>query len=64
MRVIGLTGTPESPLHALSDVCICSPGGAYADRVQEMHIKIIHILLELVERDLFPENYVTGDVGD
>jgi D-sedoheptulose 7-phosphate isomerase len=57
IRVIGLTGTPGSTLDSLCDVCICSPGGAYADRVQEMHIKIIHILLELVERELFPENY-------
>jgi len=57
MCVIGLTGTPGSPLQDLCDSCICSPGGVYADRVQEMHIKIIHILLELVERDLFPENY-------
>lgn len=61
MRVIGLTGTPGSPLQAMCDVCICSPGGSYADRVQEMHIKIIHILLELVERDLFPENYSSRD---
>jgi len=60
IRVIGLTGTPGSALEALCDVCICSPGGAYADRVQEMHIKIIHILLELVERELFPENYTTS----
>lgn len=57
MRVIGLTGKSESPLQPLCDVYICSPGGAYADRVQEMHIKIIHILIELVERELFPENY-------
>jgi D-sedoheptulose 7-phosphate isomerase len=57
VRVIGLTGTPGSPLQDLCDVCICSPGGSYADRVQEMHIKIIHILLELVERELFAENY-------
>ncbi|MDN4053148.1 SIS domain-containing protein [Massilia sp. YIM B02763] len=63
LRVIGLTGSPESPLQALCDVCICSPGGAYADRVQEMHIKIIHILLELVERDLFPENYMSEKGG-
>jgi len=26
-----------------------------------MHIKIIHILLELVERELFSENYVAGN---
>jgi D-sedoheptulose 7-phosphate isomerase len=25
--------------------------------VQELHIKVIHILIELIERDLFPENY-------
>jgi D-sedoheptulose 7-phosphate isomerase len=39
------------------DLCIAAPGGAFADRVQEMHIKIIHNLIELVERELFPENY-------
>jgi D-sedoheptulose 7-phosphate isomerase len=57
MRVIGLTGKPGSPLQKMSDVCINCPSGAYADRTQEMHIKIIHILIELVERELFPENY-------
>jgi D-sedoheptulose 7-phosphate isomerase len=61
IRVIGLTGTPGAALEALCDVCICSPGAAYADRVQEMHIKIIHILLELVERALFPENYIAAN---
>jgi D-sedoheptulose 7-phosphate isomerase len=25
--------------------------------VQELHIKVIHILIELVERKLAPENY-------
>jgi D-sedoheptulose 7-phosphate isomerase len=59
MRVVGLTGSAGAPLEAMCDVCICSPGGAHADRVQEMHIKIIHILIELVERELYPENYVT-----
>ncbi|MEX0619443.1 MAG: phosphoheptose isomerase, partial [Pseudohongiellaceae bacterium] len=29
----------------------------YADRIQELHIKIIHILIELLERELCPENY-------
>ncbi|MBM4399103.1 MAG: D-sedoheptulose 7-phosphate isomerase [Candidatus Cloacimonetes bacterium] len=27
------------------------------DRIQEMHIKIIHILIELIERELFPQLY-------
>lgn len=57
LRVIGLTGCGDSPLEQYCDICIRCPGGAHADRVQEMHIKIIHILLELVERHLFPENY-------
>jgi D-sedoheptulose 7-phosphate isomerase len=29
----------------------------WADRVQELHIKVLHILIELVERKFFPENY-------
>ncbi len=56
-RVIGLTGRTGTELQALSDICLCTPGGAYADRVQELHIKLIHIVIELVERQLFPDNY-------
>ena len=41
----------------LADICIATPGGRYADRVQELHIKVIHILIELIERKIFPENY-------
>jgi len=59
VQVIGLTGKAGSPLQELCDVCICCPGGAYADRTQELHIKVIHILIELVERELFPENYAS-----
>ena len=57
VRVIGLTGRLASPIGKLADLEICTPGGAFADRVQELHIKVIHILIELVERRLFPENY-------
>ena len=57
MKVIGLHGHPGSALGLMSDFDICTPGGLFADRVQECHIKIIHILIELVERSLFPENY-------
>jgi D-sedoheptulose 7-phosphate isomerase len=32
-------------------------GGDFADRAQELHIKVIHIMIELVERQLFPQNY-------
>lgn len=55
--VIALTGNSKSKLSALASIEICTPVGRYADRVQEVHIKVIHILIELVERTLFPENY-------
>lgn len=57
MRVIALTGKSGSLLQSLADVCICAPGGDFADRVQELHIKVIHILMELIERRFHPENY-------
>jgi D-sedoheptulose 7-phosphate isomerase len=54
VKVIALTGKRGSPLAALADVAIVTPGGRYADRVQELHIKVIHILIELVERHMAP----------
>ena len=57
VKVVSLTGRADSPIAKLSDVAIVTPGGRYADRVQELHIKCIHIFIELVERRLNPENY-------
>ncbi len=56
-HVIALTGKENSVLGSISDIEISAPAGAYADRVQELHIKVIHILIELIERKMFPENY-------
>lgn len=55
--VIGLTGRVDAALERHCNVHICTPAGKYADRVQELHIKVLHILIELVERHYFPENY-------
>lgn len=57
MKVITLTGRVDSALGKLATIDLCTPAGKYADRVQELHIKMIHILIELVERQLYPENY-------
>lgn len=57
MKVIGLTGRAATPLAESADIAIVTAAGRYADRVQELHIKVIHILIELVERRLAPENY-------
>jgi D-sedoheptulose 7-phosphate isomerase len=54
LSVIALTGTPASVLATHSDVLVCTPAGRFADRVQELHIKVIHILIELVEAGLPP----------
>ena len=60
MKVIGLTGRAATPLAESADIAIVTPAGKYADRVQELHIKVIHILIELVERQLAPQNYVSS----
>jgi D-sedoheptulose 7-phosphate isomerase len=52
MPVIALTGRPDSPLSRLAQVEVCTPAGRFADRVQELHIKVIHVLIELVEHAL------------
>lgn len=57
MSVIVLSGRRSEALEALSTVYVCTPGGTFADHVQELHIKVLHIFIELIERHLFPENY-------
>lgn len=57
VKVIILSGKTNPELKALSDVYICTPAGHFADRVQELHIKVLHILIELIERHFFPQNY-------
>lgn len=57
VKVVALTGKAGSPITEVSDIAVVTPAGAWADRVQELHIKVIHILIELVERDLDPQNY-------
>jgi D-sedoheptulose 7-phosphate isomerase len=57
IRIVSLTGAPGSALGELADADISAGAAAFADRIQEVHIKIIHILIELIEREFFPENY-------
>lgn len=60
MQVIGLTGCRDAEVKSLCTVHVCMPAVQFADRVQELHIKVLHILVELVERHLFPESYGAG----
>ena len=50
MKVIALTGKTGGALAGLCDLEIRSPESAFADRVQEIHIKVIHTLILYVER--------------
>ncbi|QNH62787.1 D-sedoheptulose 7-phosphate isomerase [Hymenobacter sediminicola] len=50
MQVVGLTGKDGGQLAALCDVEIRAPHHGYADRVQEIHIKAIHIMIMLIEQ--------------
>ena len=52
MSVIGLTGKDGGKIAAMCDVEIRAPHSKYADRVQEIHIKVIHTLIQLVEETL------------
>lgn len=50
MTVIGLTGRGGGALKALCDAAVDVPWNGYADRVQEVHIKVIHAWIDLIER--------------
>ena len=52
MHVIGLTGKDGGRLADLCTVEVRVPHQGYADRVQEVHIKVIHALIDHIERDL------------
>lgn len=56
MNVVGLLGKTGGELKDMVDVPIivdCS----ITDRIQEIHIKLIHIFIEGIERSLYPEHY-------
>lgn len=50
IKTIVLTGKDGGKLAALADTEIRVPHMGYADRIQEVHIKIIHILILLIEK--------------
>lgn len=52
MKVVGLSGKDGGRMKDMCDVNICIPWDKYSDRIQELHIKIIHILIDEIERRL------------
>lgn len=52
IKVIGLTGKSGGDFGPMCDVEIRAPHAPYADRAQEIHIKVIHCLIDYIERHL------------
>lgn len=52
MTVVALTGKDGGKLAGVSDINIVVEHDGFADRIQEVHIKIIHILILLIEKQV------------
>jgi D-sedoheptulose 7-phosphate isomerase len=52
MKVIALTGRDGGKIANLCDIEIRAPFSKYADRAQEIHIKVIHSLIHYVEEHI------------
>ncbi|MFV0575547.1 MAG: D-sedoheptulose 7-phosphate isomerase [Vibrio sp.] len=52
MKTIALTGKDGGKMAGIADVEIRVPHFGYADRIQEVHIKVIHIVIQLIEKEM------------
>ena len=52
IKIIGLTGKDGGKLAEICDMEIRAPKSEFADRAQEIHIKIIHALIHYIEENL------------
>jgi D-sedoheptulose 7-phosphate isomerase len=57
VQTVGLLGKGGGKAKELVDVPIVVPLAQTSDRIQEIHIKVLHIVIEAVEREMFPGNY-------
>lgn len=55
LKTIILTGKDGGKLKGMADIEIVVPHFGFADRIQEIHIKIIHTFIQLIEKGLYPE---------
>lgn len=56
LKSVALLGRDGGELKSMVDLAIVVPENS-TDRIQEIHLKVIHIAIEACERALFPENY-------
>ena len=53
LTTVVLTGKTGGKLAEIADLSLIVPHQGYADRIQEIHIKVIHIIIFLIEKILF-----------
>lgn len=52
LKTVALTGKTGGKLSQIADISLIVSHQGYADRIQEIHIKIIHILILLIEKEV------------
>ena len=49
MKVVALTADTDNPMRQAADAALLAPAAPHSDRIQEIHIKVIHILIHAIE---------------
>jgi D-sedoheptulose 7-phosphate isomerase len=62
LRTVALLGGDGGVVKDEADLAIVVPART-SDRVQEVHMKIVHAVIEAAERRLFPENEARGEAS-
>ena len=62
MTVVGMLGRDGGQMAALCDLALVVPASG-SDRIQEIHIKVVHLVIEAIERRLVPGNYPEAAVS-
>jgi len=57
LQTFALLGKNGGKINGTCDFQLITPGKT-TDRIQEIHIAVLHIIIETVERILFPKNYL------
>ena len=52
IKIVALTGKDGGKMAALADIEVRAPYSKFADRAQEIHIKVIHALIQTIEHKL------------
>ena len=50
LKIVALTGKSGGKLAELADIEIRVPFEGYSDRIQEVHIKVVHVMIEYIEK--------------